>query len=104
MSKYNIIDLWNKFYPNLEQVKDYAGRTMLKSACSNPSSKYHPTIDHIRPLSKGGKDLIENIVICHYETNREKADSFPNWKANNRYFQARRINGTRTGYEIHELK
>jgi len=103
MSKYSILDLWNELFPNQNEVYDYAGRLMLKSACSNPNSKYHPTIDHIRPLSKGGQDVLENIVICHCETNQEKADSFPTWKTNNRTFQAKRVKGSRTAYEIFEI-
>lgn len=47
MKKYRIIDLWNVVYGNKEEVYDYAGRLMKKSACGNPNSKYHPTIDHI---------------------------------------------------------
>lgn len=48
MSKYNTIDVWNRCYGNAEEVCDYAGRLMKKSACGNPNSKYHPTLDHIR--------------------------------------------------------
>ena len=55
MSKYSIKELWELFYGDEAQVYDYAGRLMLKSACGNPNSKYEPTIDHIRPLSKGGR-------------------------------------------------
>ncbi|XMB66636.1 HNH endonuclease signature motif containing protein [Mycoplasmatota bacterium zrk1] len=103
MSKYNIIDLWNEKYPKTTEVYDYAGRVMLKSACGDPKSKYHPTIDHIRPLSKGGLDLEENIVICHCETNGEKADTFATWKTNNRIFQDKRKRGNRHAYNIFEV-
>ena len=72
----------------------------MKSACSNPNSKYHPTIDHIRPIVGGGKDSKSNIVICHYLTNEEKAGSFPHWKVNGKCFRAERVKGTRTDYEI----
>ena len=51
MSKFNTIDVWNKLYGKTEEVYDYAGRLMKKSACGNPNSKFHPTLDHIRPLS-----------------------------------------------------
>lgn len=102
MSKYRTIDVWNEFYGTKENVCDYAGRMMKKSACGNPNSTYHPTIDHIRPLSLGGKDLLENIVICHRDTNEEKADHFPHWRANGKCFRAERIKGTRTAYKITE--
>ena len=102
MSKYNTIEVWNKFYGNKTEVYDYAGRLMKKSACGNPHSKFFPTIDHIRPLSKGGSDILENIIICHRDTNEEKADSFPHWKANGRRYIAVRIKGSRNEYEIYK--
>jgi hypothetical protein len=103
MSKYNTIEVWNKVFGNKTEVYDYAGRLMKKSACGNPYSKFFPTIDHIRPLSKGGSDILENIIICHRDTNEEKANSFPHWKANGKYYRAERVRGTRTEYEIVEL-
>lgn len=53
MSKYNTIEVWNKMYGKKEEAYDYAGRLMKKSACGNPNSRFHPTLDHIRPLSMG---------------------------------------------------
>ena len=95
MSKYRTIDVWNERYGNKENVYDYAGRLMKKSACGN-----HPTLDHIRPLSAGGCDVLGNIEICHRDTNEEKADSFSLWKANGKRFRAERVKGTRTEYLI----
>ena len=51
MSKYNTIEVWNKIFGNKTEIYDYAGRLIKKSACGNPNSAYHPTLDHIRPLS-----------------------------------------------------
>ena len=102
MSKYNTIDVWNRCYGNAEEVCDYAGRLMKKSACGNPNSKCHPTLDHIRPLSKGGSDVLENIVICHRDTNAEKADKFPAWKTNGNRYHAVRVRGSRVAYDIIE--
>lgn len=72
MSKYKTVKVWNKVFGNRETVFDYAGREMRKSACGDPHSAYHPTLDHIRPLSLGGSDVAGNIVICHRDTNAEK--------------------------------
>ena len=33
-------------------------------------------IDHIIPVSKGGLDVIENLVPCHYSINRKKSNKF----------------------------
>ena len=100
MSKYRTIDVWNAVFGNKEEAYDYAGRLMKKSACGNPYSAYHPTLDHIRPLSIGGSDVLGNIEICHRDTNAEKADRFPHWRANGKRFRAERVRGNRTEYEI----
>ena len=100
MSKYSAKELWNKTFGAKEKVYDYAGRLIMKSACGNPTSHYHPTIDHIRPIADGGKDTIENIVICHDATNKEKADHFPHWTANGLRFHAKRKTGIPNGYSI----
>ena len=102
MSKYKTIDVWNRIYGNAEEIYDYTGRLMKKSACGIPNSKFHPTLDHIRPLSDGGCDILENIVVCHRDTNEEKADNFPHWKANGLSYKAIRVRGTRNSYQISE--
>ena len=103
MSKFTVKELWEKRYGNAEEIIDYAGRRILKSACGNPYSGFQPTIDHIRPLSKGGRDVEGNIEICHYDTNAEKGDAFSTWHTNERTFQAKRIKGTSTDYYITEI-
>ena len=100
MSKYNLSTLGKERYGDKEEVYDYSGRLMKHSAIGNPNSQFQPTIDHIRPLSNGGCDVKENIVICHRDTNAEKADHFPHWKANGKCFQAIRIRGSRVAYKI----
>ena len=100
MSKYKTLNLWNERYGDKERVRDYCGRVMMKSACGNPNSNYHPTLDHIRPLSDGGEDVLENIVICHRDTNEEKGHRFPHWCVNEKRFHAVKVKGTRYGYSI----
>lgn len=102
MSKYKMQDVWKMHYGDSEEALDYAGRLMKISACGNPNSRLQPTFDHIRPLSDGGADVLGNIVICHRDTNWEKGDRFPHWKANERRFHAERVKGTRTDYIIIE--
>ena len=63
MSKYRTIDVWNEFYGRKESIYDYAGRLMKKSACGDPNSAYHPTLDHIRPLSAGGCDVLVPLTL-----------------------------------------
>lgn len=100
MSKYKTIDVWNRVFGAKQEVYDYAGRPIKKSACGNPNSLYFPTIDHIRPLANGGHDVLENIIICHRDTNSEKGDHFPHWKTNGSSFHAKRIRGSRVEYKI----
>jgi hypothetical protein len=95
--------LWEKLYGKRERIYDIAGRLMLKAAIGDPNSAYEPTVDYIRPPSKGGKNVAENLMICHWKTNEEKADMFPHWKANGKSFRALRMNGCRNGYEIEEI-
>ena len=76
--------------------------TNEKSACGNPNSAYHPTLNHIRPLSKGGSDILDNIVVCHRDTNEEKGDCFLHWVANDQRFKAIRVKGSRVAYDIVE--
>lgn len=101
MSKFKTIDVWNKVYGNKEEIYDYSGRLMKKSACSNPNSKYYPTLDHIRPLSKGGLNELGNIIICNSKTNEEKGDSFPHWKSNGNRYKAVRVRGFKNRYDIY---
>ena len=100
MSKQSVLKLWNEHYGNKEDVYDYSGRLMKKSAISNPNSKYEPTIDHVRPLSLGGKDITDNMVVCSRITNQEKGDKFSTWSANGKTYQAIRRKGNRSSYMI----
>lgn len=102
MSKYKTIDVWNRVFGAKQEVYDYAGRLMKKSACGNPHSAFCPTLDHIRPLSYGGYDVLNNIIICHRDTNAEKGNHFPHWKSNGLSFHACRVKGSHMEYEIIE--
>ena len=103
MSRHNLKFLWDYFFPNQNEAYDYAGRRMLKSAIGNQNSRYCPTIEHIRPLSQGGRDTVENILLCNLQTNEEKADSFPTWNANGSCFQAKRVKGACGEYDVYLL-
>lgn len=100
MSRYTVKQLWEERYGKQERVQDYAGRWMFKSACGNPYSNYEPTIDHIRPISCGGKDIKENIVLCNVETNEEKGNDFPHWKTGTGAYRAERKKGKGNAYTI----
>lgn len=103
MSRYDLMALWESIYHNKTEAFDYAGRRMVKSSIGNPNSAFSPTIEHIRPLAHGGKDCLENIIICNRKTNQEKADRFPTWSANGSRFQAKRVSGSSNEYDIYQL-
>ncbi|MCU9935549.1 hypothetical protein [Mycoplasmopsis cynos] len=52
----------------------------------------------------GGKDELENFIAVHCETNTEKANKFPHFKANNKSFEIRRSNKGFNKYEIVRIK
>jgi hypothetical protein len=37
-------------------------------------------IDHIRPVSQGGKDDLTNLQPLQWENNRHKSDNWPEWQ------------------------
>ena len=100
MSKQIVLKIWKERFGIREDVYDYSGRLMKKSAIGNSNSNYEPTLDHVRPLSKGGKDILENLIICNRITNQEKANKFSTWSTNSKTFQAVRVKGNRTAYKI----
>jgi len=79
---------------------DYSGREMRISDVGKHNSDYEPTLDHIRPLSQGGVDELDNLIICNRLTNFEKGESFSTWKTNGKRFQARRERGKKNKYTI----
>ena len=66
------MSFWEKEFGNVNEAKDFAGRLIKKCAYGQVNSKYGWDIDHIQPLSKGGKDNDENKQIVHVITNDEK--------------------------------
>jgi len=104
MSDISLVDLWRKRYGQRDEATDYSGRKMMLSAHTNPKSNYQPTLDHVRPLSNGGRDIEANIEICNRQTNAEKADRFPCWTANGKRFCAKKRKGVKDGYYPEEVK
>lgn len=68
------MSFWEKEFGNAIEAEDFAGRLIKKCAYGQINSRYGWDIDHIQPLSKGGKDNDENKQIVHVDTNDEKAD------------------------------
>jgi len=59
-----------------------------RDVCGAPMQRFaHGTevldgweIDHIKPVSEGGTDDLENLQPLQWENNRHKADNWPHWE------------------------
>ena len=91
--------LWTKRYGKVTRVKDFAERKMDKGSYGDRNSDYGWNLDHILPLSQGGKDIESNLICCHILTNDEKADKYPTFTTNNKTFVIVKVENH---YEIRE--
>lgn len=57
--------------------RDACGHAMKYSDHGNTESIYGWEIDHIKPVSAGGRDTLDNLQPLYWETNRSKADQWP---------------------------
>lgn len=99
LNKETAIRLWVQQFGKRQKAIDFCGREIAKAAYNDRNSKYGWNVDHILPLSRGGKTADHNLICCHILTNDEKADKFPCFKANAREFE---IQKRQNHYEIIE--
>ena len=91
LNKETALRLWNKSFGKETKVKDFAGREIAKGAYNDRNSDYGWNVDHILPVSRGGKTADYNLVVCSIATNDEKADKFPVFRANGTQFEIRKV-------------
>lgn len=72
--------IWEKHFGSSVSTFDYAGRRIRKSEYNTPT-EFAWSLDHIKPIAKGGTDSSRNLMPVHALTNLEKGDSFPKFKA-----------------------
>lgn len=58
--------------------KDTCGMWIKRSSYGD-TSQYGWEIDHKQPVSRGGSDALNNLQPLHWENNRHKGDSWPQW-------------------------
>ena len=97
LNKETAIRLWVQQFGKRQKAIDFAGREIAKAAYNDRNSNYGWNVDHILPLSRGGKTADYNLICCHILTNDEKADKFPCFKANAKEFE---IQKRQNHYEI----
>lgn len=97
LNKETAIRLWVKEFGKKQKAIDFAGREIAKAAYNDRNSKFGWNVDHILPQSRGGKTADYNLICCHIQTNDEKADKFPCFKANAKEFE---IQKRQNHYEI----
>ena len=76
-----------KVWAKAEAVPGYDQRFFRRDACGawirytefglSEGSEHGWHIDHIRPVSLGGDDSLENLQPLHWANNRHKGDRYP---------------------------
>lgn len=80
-----IQEVWEKAKIEGEEQKD----EWRKDVCGawinrnkyGEESDFGWEVDHIKPVSKGGRDEISNLMPLHWSNNRTKGDDYPEFKS-----------------------
>jgi len=64
-------------FKNTEWRRDIFGKPMKFADYGKVDSKHGWEVDHIKPVAKGGSDVITNLQPLQWENNRTKSDKYP---------------------------
>lgn len=68
---------WSFFYSANQWRTDICGSWICRSDYGRRDSEYGWEIDHIRPKSKDGSNLMRNLQPLHWRNNLRKGDKYP---------------------------
>ncbi len=97
LNRETALRLWNKTFGKETRAVDFSNRIIVKGAYGDRNSDYGWNVDHILPVSHGGKTNDSNLIVTHIRTNDEKADKFPCFMANGSKFEILKV---QNHYEI----
>lgn len=83
-SQAELLEVWRKAteIANVDPSnfrQDYAGAWIRFSDHGNRNSQYGWEVDHLKPVSKGGKDVMSNYLPLQWQNNVRKGDDYPRW-------------------------
>jgi hypothetical protein len=96
------LSFWEREFGNATEAEDFTGRIIHRGAYGQTGSRFGWDIDHIQPLSLGGKDAEDNKQIVHVVTNDEKADKTTFVSDDGRRFQVHKTSKVDERYWANE--
>ncbi len=82
---------------------DFRGRKMILENYNMKNMNDNFNIDHILPVSKGGKTIKENLECTNIITNEIKGDK-TTWEDNGITFQVKRVKGNKDAHIVVKLE
>lgn len=79
-----ILDVWRKAaeVPGVNSDvlrQDYAGAWIRYADYGNRNSQYGWEIDHLKPLSQDGEEVMTNYLPLQWQNNVRKGNDYPRW-------------------------
>lgn len=79
MTKEEALKVWEHEFGDVDYAHDFSGRK-IKREDYLVENQVGWVVSYIMPLSLGGIDSIDNIVILNHNTAFEKADNYPEFE------------------------
>ena len=86
MDKTSALKVWEHEYGQAEYARDITGKK-IKRDDYNIENQVGWVISYMFPLSLGGKEEVDNMIILHHRTAEEKGDDYPVFSVDSMQFQ-----------------